>query len=84
MTTVTYYAPRPRPADPRSTRLSDRPAPVGDVRQTLGTQLPAGFDWAPRRPALTVLNGGDPTAPGPDETQARAALIRAISRWGAA
>lgn len=83
MTTTTYYAPRPRPADPRSTRVSDRPAPVGDIRQTLGLRLPAGFDWA-RRPALTVIHGGDPTAPGLDELQARARMIHAIRRSGVA
>lgn len=81
--TVTYYAPRPRPADPRAPRPTNCPARSGDVRETLGIDLPEGYAWA-RRAALTVVHGGDPTAPGPDEHQARARLLNAISRWGAA
>ncbi|MEE1774464.1 hypothetical protein PUR34_41415 [Streptomyces sp. JV185] len=79
--TTTYYAPRPRPADPRATCAPDRLAHDGDVRQTLGTDLPNGYSWA-RRAALTVLHGGDPTMPGPDERQARVRVIAAITRWG--
>ncbi|MFE7105616.1 hypothetical protein ACFU98_10675 [Streptomyces sp. NPDC057575] len=83
MTTTTYYAPRPRPADPRQASTTSRPAHDGDVRQTLGVDLPDGYTWA-QRPTLTVVPGGDPTAPGHDERQARARLLNAISRWGAA
>ncbi|MCX5431878.1 hypothetical protein OHU11_29965 [Streptomyces sp. NBC_00257] len=81
--TTTYYAPRPRPADPRAPRPDHRAAADGDVRETLGIDLPTGYSWA-RRAALTVVHGGDPTEPGPDERQARARLLKAISRWGAA
>ncbi|MEU9760273.1 hypothetical protein AB0D98_10995 [Streptomyces sp. NPDC047987] len=83
MTTTTYYAPRPRPADPRQARTTNRPAHDSDIRHTLGVALPDGYAWA-RRPTLTVINGGDPTAPGLDERRARAAVIRAIDRWGTA
>lgn len=81
--TTTYYAPRNRPADPRSAHAPGHPAAGGDVRQILGVDLPTGYSWA-RRAALTVLHGGDPTVPGPDEIQARTRMIEAISRWGAA
>ncbi|MFF2964251.1 hypothetical protein ACFVT1_36410 [Streptomyces sp. NPDC057963] len=79
--TTTYYAPRPRPADPRTPRTTSRPAPDGDVRQMLGVALPDGYAWT-HRPTLTVIYGGDPNAPGQDELQTRACMIRAISRWG--
>ncbi|WP_326768647.1 hypothetical protein OG978_32655 [Streptomyces sp. NBC_01591] len=75
--TTTYHSPRPRPADPRA----PRPAPVGSIRQTLGNALPDGYTWA-HRPTLTVIHGGDPTTPGPDEIQARDRMIHAIRRWG--
>ncbi|MEV6102636.1 hypothetical protein [Nocardia sp. NPDC051981] len=81
--TTTYYAPRPRPADPRQARPASCSAHDGDVRQTLGAALPDGYSWA-HRPTLTVIHGGDPTAPGRDELHARATMLRAISRWGAA
>ncbi|MEU6290330.1 hypothetical protein [Streptomyces sp. NPDC046988] len=79
--TVTYYSVRTPAIDPRSFPAHAAQAPV-DVRKVVGGRLPAGFDWAPRRPPLTVLKGGDPTAPGPDERRARDAMIRAIVRWG--
>ncbi|MFB7845503.1 hypothetical protein ACFC34_00505 [Streptomyces sp. NPDC056053] len=81
MTTTTYYAPRPRPADPRQARTSCSTTD-SNVRNLLGVDLPDGYTWA-HRPTLTVLPGGDPTAPGHDELRARARMIRAISRWGA-
>ena len=80
--TVTYYGQRPPAVDPRSIPTGAGRAPV-DVRRLTGGRLPAGFDWAPRRPVLTVVRVGDPTAPGPDEILARAALIRAIAGTGA-
>ncbi|MFF4661967.1 hypothetical protein [Streptomyces sp. NPDC001282] len=83
MTTTTYYAPRPRPADPRHASTTHRPAHDSDIRHTLGTDLPDGYSWA-HRPTLTVIHGGDPTAPGDDELHARARLIQALSRWDAA
>ncbi|MDF3303379.1 hypothetical protein, partial [Streptomyces tropicalis] len=79
--TVTYYGARTPAIDPRSIPTGAAQAPV-DVRQVVGDQLPAGFDWAPRRPTLTVIKGGDPTAPALDEQMARAAMVRAIARWG--
>ncbi|MFI5864687.1 hypothetical protein [Streptomyces sp. NPDC051546] len=79
--TVTYYSARIPAIDPRSTPTDPDQVPV-DVRQVVGDQLPAGFDWAPRQPTLTVIQGGDPTAPGPDEIMARASMVRAIVRWG--
>lgn len=79
--TVTYYGARTPAIDPRSIPTGSAHESV-DVRQVVGDQLPAGFDWAPRRPTLTVIEGGDPTAPGPDEILARAAMVRAIARWG--
>ncbi|MFF3730404.1 hypothetical protein ACFYXM_08825 [Streptomyces sp. NPDC002476] len=82
MTTTTYYAPRPRPADPRQASTIHRPAHDGDIRQTLGAALPDGYSWA-HRPTLTVIHGGDPTAPGPDEREARARMIHAINRRAA-
>lgn len=82
MTTTTYYAPRPRPADPRQARTTSCSTTSNDVRALLGIDLPDGYTWA-HRPALAVLHGGDPTAPGHDELQARAQIIDAINRWGA-
>ncbi|MER6607362.1 hypothetical protein ABT282_15970 [Streptomyces sp. NPDC000927] len=82
--TTTYYAPRPRPADPRQARTTHRPAHDSDIRQTLGAALPDGYSWAQQRPDLTLVRGDNATEPGPDERRARATLIRAISRWGAA
>ncbi|MFJ5804032.1 hypothetical protein [Streptomyces decoyicus] len=79
--TVTYYGPRPPAIAPRSIPTGDDQAPV-DVRQIVGDLPPAGFDWAPRRPALTATQGSDPTEPGPDEITARAVMTRAIVRWG--
>ncbi|WP_330435803.1 hypothetical protein OIC43_37035 [Streptomyces sp. NBC_00825] len=72
--TVTYYAPRPRPVDPRTPRPTGRPAGGRDVREILGVGLPAGYSWA-RRPALVLIHGGDPTAPGRDELQARIRML---------
>ncbi|MFI1700340.1 hypothetical protein ACH419_30765 [Streptomyces bobili] len=79
--TVTYYGARIPAIDPRSIPTDDDQVSV-DVRQVVGDQLPAGFDWAPRWPTLTVIEGGDPTAPGPNEIMACAAMIRAIAQWG--
>ncbi|WP_331732456.1 hypothetical protein OG613_48040 (plasmid) [Streptomyces sp. NBC_00015] len=79
--TVTYYGPRVPAIDPRFIPTDDDQVAV-DVRQVVGDQLPAGFDWVPRRPNLTVIKGGDPMAPGPDETMACTVMIRAIARWG--
>lgn len=79
--TTTYYATRHQPADPRAPRPAHRTATSGDVRGILGIDLPDGYSWE-RRAVLTVVHGGDPTAPGPDERQARTRMIRAISRWG--
>ncbi|MFJ2374974.1 hypothetical protein ACIOZL_19525 [Streptomyces sp. NPDC087769] len=79
--TTTYYAPQPRPADPRAARTTSWSTADDDVRHTLGVDLPTGYSWA-RRPALDVVHGGDPTAPGPDELQARARLLRAITQSG--
>ncbi|MFE2930630.1 hypothetical protein [Streptomyces sp. NPDC059278] len=75
--TITYYAPESWPAEPHG----PRPMHDTDVRYTLGPALPDGYSWA-HRPALTVIHGGDPTAPGPDEIQARDRMIHAINRWG--
>lgn len=75
--TITYYAPRTWPATPRT----PRPAHDSDVRETLGVDLPDGYSWA-RRATLTVVHGGDPTTPGPDELQTRARVINAINRTG--
>ncbi|MFI7278512.1 hypothetical protein [Streptomyces sp. NPDC049879] len=77
--TVTYYAPRRRPVDPREVPADDQDQ---DVRQVVGGQLPAGFDWAPRPPLLTLIDGGDPTAPGLDEIEAGHRVRAAIARWG--
>ncbi|MFF8716178.1 hypothetical protein ACF07T_32805 [Streptomyces sp. NPDC015184] len=82
MNTTTYYAPRPRPADPRQARTTSCSTTSSDVRDLLGVDLPDGYTWA-RRPALAVIHGGDPTTPGQDELQTRARMINAISRWGA-
>ncbi|WP_406501562.1 hypothetical protein OHA04_27470 [Streptomyces sp. NBC_01590] len=79
--TITYYAPRPRPVNPRATPVPRRPV-HGDVRRTLGAELPDGFTWT-HRPALALVHGGDPTAPGPDEREARARMIHAINRRAA-
>ncbi|MFB6813098.1 hypothetical protein ACFCV8_00925 [Streptomyces sp. NPDC056347] len=76
--TTTYYAPPGWPAEPSS----PRPTRDGDVRYTLGPVLPDGYAWT-RRPTLTVITGGDPTAPGQDELRVRARMIAAIRRWGA-
>ncbi|TXS78677.1 hypothetical protein [Streptomyces sp. sk2.1] len=81
MTTTTYYAPRPRPADPRQTLNTSCSTTSSDVRDLLGVDLPDGYTWA-HRPTLTTTHG-DPTTPGPDERRARATMIRAIDRWGA-
>ncbi|MEU3220022.1 hypothetical protein [Streptomyces sp. NPDC006971] len=79
--TTTYYAPRPRPADPRQARTTSCSTTSSDVRDLLGVDLPDGYSWA-RRPGLTVIPGGDPTAPGQDELHARARLIQAITQSG--
>lgn len=81
--TKTYYRPRPRANDPQPIPTATGQAPA-DARRALGDQLPAGFDWAPSRPVLTVILGGDPTAQGPDEVRVRNAMIRAINGKGAA
>jgi hypothetical protein len=81
MTTTTYYSSRPQPADPRAPHPDHQAATDGDVRETLGIDLPTGYSWA-RRAVLTVIHGCDPTEPGPDEHQARARMIHAINRGG--
>ncbi|MFJ8855114.1 hypothetical protein [Streptomyces sp. NPDC102437] len=81
--TITYYTPRPRPADPREACTTHWSTADSDVRQALGVDLPDGYSWA-HRPTLTVIHGGDPTAPGHDERQARARMIRAINGGAAA
>ncbi|MFJ7489731.1 hypothetical protein ACIQZB_00470 [Streptomyces sp. NPDC097727] len=75
--TKTYYAPRPRPVDPRAPRLTRHLVGDGDVRGILGADLPAGFSWA-RRPRLALIRGGDPAAPGLDERAARTQMLDAI------
>ncbi|MFF4179664.1 hypothetical protein [Streptomyces sp. NPDC001750] len=75
--TVTYYAPRPRPIDPRTPRPASRQAGDGDVRKILGASLPAGYSWA-SRPTLALIRGGDPTVLGRDERETRARMLDAI------
>ncbi|GAA2720337.1 MULTISPECIES: hypothetical protein [Streptomyces] len=79
--TVTYYGARTPAIDPRSIPTGFAHESV-DLRQVVGDLLPAGLDWVPRQPPLTVIEGGDPRVPGPDEILARASMVRAIARWG--
>ncbi|MFF6852772.1 hypothetical protein [Streptomyces antimycoticus] len=80
--TVTYYAPRPRPIDPRSIPTGADQVSIRDIRQVVGGELPVGFDWAPRRPVLLLIECGDPAVLSQDEILVRAAMIQAIARWG--